>query len=206
MNGSRRRVLGALLAGGASSRFGSPKWRARLGGETLGGRGVHALASALDAVVVLSSDPDARELGRELWPDLEPGQGPLGGVRTALRGAARLGLDAALVLACDLPLAGPRLLAAIVARWRGEEATVPLGPGGPEPLCALYSLGALPAIETFLEEGGRSARGALERLDPVWLPLEEAILATGLDEPFLNVNTADDLLRAEERLRTARCL
>ena len=197
-------VLGAVLAGGASRRFGSPKWRAPLAGVTLGGRAVLTLSAALERVVVVSSDPLAGELGRELWADPEPGQGPLMGLLAAVSGAARLGLEGAFVLACDLPLVTPALVSRVLSRRCGRDAVVPLGSAGPEPLCAFYSVAVRPALESALGSGERSPRRLLQEGAFGWLALDDALAVGGGEDLFLNVNTREDLARAERVLRGER--
>ncbi len=92
------RVLGAVLAGGLSSRFGSDKALALVSNRRLIDGVIAALQPQVAAVVIC---------GRE-WPDglgLEDrpaaGMGPLGGLCAALLEAQRRGLDAVLCAPCD---------------------------------------------------------------------------------------------------------
>ena len=102
------RLLGAILVGGKSRRFGSDKVEALVDGVTLLDRVARALRPQVDALVVA---------GRE-WPGLasvadwpEPGQGPLGGLAGALDHAERQGFDHVLSCGCDIPDLPPDLLA-----------------------------------------------------------------------------------------------
>ncbi|PEQ13124.1 molybdenum cofactor guanylyltransferase [Novosphingobium sp. PC22D] len=103
-------ILGAVLAGGRSLRFGSDKALAEIDGQTLIARAVDALSGWCEHVVVV---------GRELapaptlpdWP--RPGLGPLAGLASALHLANDE--DYASVLTCgvdapDLPDDLPGLL------------------------------------------------------------------------------------------------
>ena len=81
------RLTGALLVGGASERFGSPKALATFQGETLAERGRRLLAEACDEVLVVGKEAD-----RLPFPVLDDGaasHAPIHGVIAALR-AARL--------------------------------------------------------------------------------------------------------------------
>src|SRR3546814_5020197 len=71
-------TLGAVLAGGRSSRFGSDKALAMLGGRTLLDHAQAALRPHCDALIVVG-----RGEGLADWP--QPDMGPLGGVAGALR-------------------------------------------------------------------------------------------------------------------------
>ncbi|MGH6694275.1 molybdenum cofactor guanylyltransferase [Sphingopyxis sp.] len=87
------RTLGAVLAGGRSSRFGSDKALAMLGGRTLLDHASAALRPHCDAVVVVGRDEIAD------WP--RPGMGPLGGIAGAFIHAADQGFDQVLTAPVD---------------------------------------------------------------------------------------------------------
>lgn len=96
------RLLGAVLAGGQSRRFGSDKAMALLDGKPLIAHVSDALAAQTDAVIVVGRD----------WAvvDRPPGGlGPLAGINAALCYAYLSGYDAVLTCACDLPLLPPNL-------------------------------------------------------------------------------------------------
>lgn len=172
-------VLGAVLAGGRSSRFGSDKALALHQGKPLIDHAIEALACQCDAVVVVgrvhpgvTSVPD--------WP--APDQGPLGGLAGALDHAERNGFE--LVLTCGVDSVGvtPDLLAL-------------LGPApayaASQPVLGLWPAAAAGALKELLLGCGRHsmlAFAAAIGARPVKLPLEPA-----------NVNTPEDLARLEQR-------
>lgn len=196
---TRPRLLGAVLAGGRSRRYGSPKWRAPVGGVAMGRRAVTALEPHAAEVVALIDDPGAQEmLGVPCFPDLRPGSGPLGGLHTALSLARDRSLDGVALLGCDLPLVGEKAVGALVAHWTAEaRAVVPRGPDGLQPVCALYAASALPVVERALDGGVRALHEVMEDLDPVRVPQERLATAEGRERVLLNVNTRDDRMRAE---------
>jgi molybdenum cofactor guanylyltransferase len=198
--GRRERVLGIVVAGGASARFGSPKWSAELAGRSLGARAVAALEPNTASVGVVGNDPSLRALGAEVRADLEPGNGPLGALHTALAWAEELSLDAAFLLACDLPLVGAEVVHALLDAWRGEDVVAPFGPRGAEPLCALYAVRLLPSVVAALSERELALHRLVGRASVSRVPMETARRASGLANPFLNVNTREDLARAEAEL------
>jgi molybdenum cofactor guanylyltransferase len=114
------KLLGAIIAGGGSRRFGGDKAAAMLNGKALIDHVRDALPSQADAVVVC---------GRE-WPGMvsvadRPAidMGPLGGLCAALHYAADNGFDAVLSAGCDvLPVPDLRALvgpgaAAVKNHW-----------------------------------------------------------------------------------------
>lgn len=103
------RLLGAVLAGGRSSRFGSDKAAALLGGRTLADHAAATLARHADAVVTIGGDGGLPDLPR-------PGLGPLGGIAAALDHAATHGYPCVLTIGCDMPEVPDALIAALLRR------------------------------------------------------------------------------------------
>src|SRR5262245_30199836 len=129
-------LAGVVVAGGASSRFGSDKALAILDGLTLVERAWRALGAVCVDVVVASA---GRVLLRSALHVADgPGQGPAAAV---LGAAAQRPGHALLVLACDLPRVPVALLERIVAT--SGDWVAPRHAGGVEPLCALYRERAL---------------------------------------------------------------
>lgn len=196
-----RALLGAVLAGGASRRYGRPKWRVPVAEVPMARWAVEALEPLVRTVGVIGPDPSlAAVLGVEARPDRVSGAGPVAGLHAALRWAEEDGLAGVLLLACDLPLVGAEALAVLVQAWDGEEAVVPWSDEGPEPVCALYSTAALPAVEAALEGGGGALHALVESLAVRRIPAGELVRAQGRAAVLLNVNTPADRIRAEARL------
>ena len=99
------RVLGAVLAGGASSRFGSDKAMAVVAGATLLEHARRALAPFVDTVVIVGRG-DVDDVPRS-------GLGPLGGICGALDHAMRHGFETVMTIGCDMPAVPAGLLAAL---------------------------------------------------------------------------------------------
>ena len=79
-------------------------------------------------------------------PDRYPGEGPLGGILTALHHTSA---DWNLIVACDMPEVSAAFLAELLARAMRSRADVllPCGPDGlPQPLCAVYHRRALACL------------------------------------------------------------
>lgn len=118
-------------------------------------------------------------------PDLYPGEGPLGGILTALQHS---NADWNLIVACDMPYANRAFLARLLAAAaeRDADAMLPRGPSGQlEPLCAVYHRRARPAIQASFDAGTRKVTAALEGLSVASLEVAEVAL-------FQNLNTPED--------------
>ena len=104
-------ILGVVLAGGQSTRFGSDKALAELDGQSLLERAIAALGQHCDEVIVAGRTSAPVETIAD-WP--APGAGPLGGIAAALRHASDKGFDA--VLSCGVDSVGlPENLAEILS-------------------------------------------------------------------------------------------
>ncbi len=91
-------ILGAVLAGGLSTRFGSDKALAELGGRTLLARAVDALSGLCEHVVVVGRETAPAPTLPD-WP--RPGMGPLAGIAAALHLARDEGYAAVLTCGVD---------------------------------------------------------------------------------------------------------
>lgn len=95
----RRLVMGALIAGGKSTRFGSDKALAQVHGRTLIDQVAETLsAQCAEMVVVGREHPGLRSISDQPAPDL----GPLGGIAAALLEAQARGYSAVLTVPCDV--------------------------------------------------------------------------------------------------------
>jgi molybdopterin-guanine dinucleotide biosynthesis protein A len=147
------RLLGAIIAGGQSRRFGSDKALALVDGERMVDRVAAALQHQCDALVLCGRE----ETGFVGLPDLpRRGLGPLAGLNAALHHALAEGFDAVLSTGCDVPN-----LPADLARQLGEA-----GPAyaDVQPVVALYPASLAPQCAAFLLHGGRSLYGFAERV------------------------------------------
>jgi molybdopterin-guanine dinucleotide biosynthesis protein A len=199
----RRSCTGAILAGGLSTRFGGlPKGLSRVGGVRILDRVATALAEACDEILLVANDGAAGTwlAGATVVRDVRGGAGALGGLHTALTHAH----GDVMTLPWDAPFVPGALLRAL--REAGEladaDAVVPassVSPWGFEPLCAWYAPSCLPTIERRLDSEDYRAGAWLRDVRAVTVDVsawgDPAVV-------FYNVNTAEDLVRAQQLLVT----
>lgn len=194
--GRLRDVAGAVLVGGASARMGRDKAALEVGGVASATRVARTLAALVEDVVLVGGDPPADAPGRRA-PD-PPGP------RCALRGLVGA-LDACaagrvLVVATDLPFVSPDLLLALVA-WPEADAVVPRPADGVQPLCALYRrAAALDAARRALADGRLALHALLDDLETRYLDGADLAAVDPDGRALLNLNTPEDLARAERGL------
>lgn len=192
----RPSITGAILAGGLSRRLGQDKATLKLRGKPLAWWVAQALAPLVSHLWLITNQPlKHASLGLPLLIDLEPYQGPAGGLVTALFYARTPWVLAAAV---DNPFLSPPLLEALVRRaWEGNPAAVVCrSPGGLEPFPGLYAVRLLSRLTAFLKMDRRPTR-FLEVCRPQVLPEEEVNCLDPQGRTFFNLNTPEDLARAE---------
>lgn len=183
---SRPLVVGAVLCGGASSRMGRDKALLLVDGVAMAARVAAALrAGGCDEVIAIGGDAAGlTALGLTVVPDEFPGEGPLGGVITAL--TARPEAAMVVAVACDLPALQPSSTAALIAALPGHEVAVAGGESGrPQPVCAAWRPHAAAALRPAFLAGERRMMNAIRLLSQVVVPVPAQDLA--------NVNTPGDL-------------
>ncbi len=156
-------IVGAVLCGGRSSRFGSDKALADAGDTTVGRRVVAALRGAgIDPVVAVGGTAGPA-IGVPTVPDLRPGQGPLGGLATALLWAKT---GSVVVVACDLVLLQPDDVAELVAHEPSSpgRAVVATVGGEPQVTLARWPAAAGRRILALVDDGHRAFHRALDHL------------------------------------------
>jgi molybdopterin-guanine dinucleotide biosynthesis protein A len=197
-------VLGCIVAGGLSTRYGSPKALATVGGRRVVDRAADALREALGeeaAIVAIVNEPGiAAAIGLPHRADVVRGIGPLAGVHAGLLWAEERGAAGILAVGCDMPFLEPALLHEIASRAGEGDIIIPCSEGrrGVEPLCAYYAVACVPAIEAAVQHGDARMVGFHDAVRVARIPLE-AVRSFG--EPgrmFLNVNTAADRAAAED--------
>jgi molybdenum cofactor guanylyltransferase len=153
------------------------------------GRSLASLVERAAGSAVLVGNPQLAPLvGYPAIPDMYPGEGPLGGILTAL---AHTGSDWNLVVACDMPGLSAEFLAGLLdaAGRSGADALVPAGLGGRlEPLCAVYHRRLQAPLGRAFARGVRKIMAALEEESGIALcrwPVAES-------GEFQNVNTPED--------------
>jgi molybdopterin-guanine dinucleotide biosynthesis protein A len=199
------KVAGAIIAGGPAKRLGGvAKPFLQVGGRAIAERQLDLLrTAALARVFVVANDPAPwTALGVDVTPDRVGGSGPLGGVHAALTAADDC--DAVVCLAGDLPFVEPALLAALRDRAPGSDAVAPRSARGIEPLCARYARSLLPVIDARVRAGELAIHELLEQHGVDWIADAELAALDPDGRSFFNVNTPEDLARADAMAAASR--
>jgi len=143
------------------------------------------VADAAGSAVLVGDPALYQKLPYSVVADRYPGQGPLGGILTAL---GTTSADWNLVVACDMPGLSTGFLTYLLdeAEQADADAMLPVGPSArPEPLCAVYHRRALGGLEAAFGAGQRKITAALAGIHAQRLPVGEVAV-------FQNVNTPEE--------------
>ena len=187
-------AVGVVLCGGASQRMGTDKATLELAGVAMARRTADALREfGVGTVMTVGGDaPALAGFGDRHVDDQHPGQGPLGGVATAV-GAARG--STLVVVACDLPDLDPELLSALWAAGAALDdgrVAVPVAEGREQWAVAMVPGAVAALVVDRFAAGARSLRegyGEVVRVD------------LGDSRSLLDLDTPEDVVRWRSRSR-----
>lgn len=197
-----------ILAGGKGMRMGREKALLELSGKPLL---LHVVEKALELrperiIVTIERGNTNRYCsilppGVGLSEDLIEGKGPLAGMVSGMRGIES---EYTLLLPCDTPFIRQDVLRFLYQKAEGVDAVIPRWPNGYiEPLQAFYRTStALRAAEEALNRGERSFREMIRSLNKVvYVNVDELKRFDPDLVTFFNINSGEELLRAEKFLR-----
>jgi molybdopterin-guanine dinucleotide biosynthesis protein A len=188
-------VTAFVLAGGKSTRMGSDKAFLRLGEETLLSRALRVAGAVAEEVRIVGDAKKFAGFG-QVVEDVYRDRGPLGGIHAALSSSTT---DWNLMLAVDLPFAGPEFLTYLILWARESDATVtvPRAGGGLQPLCAIYRRKFAEVAEQSLRAGKNKIDLLFAKVDTRVLEEDELVRAGFSVAMFRNVNTPEELEKAK---------
>ena len=181
-------ILGVILAGGQSRRFGHDKAMAQLDGRRLIER---VAARAMPQTAALAISGRDYGLGLTVIPDAMASEGPLTGILSALQWARIAGYAAVATFSCDAPFF-PRDLVARLA----EELPPTSGcsfvraQGARHPVFALWRVSALSRLQDVYDTGTRSLMAAQDRIGAAAVNFAAGPGPGG--DMFFNINRQDD--------------
>jgi len=191
-------VVGLVIAGGRSVRFGGEKAIATLRDRPLLLWAAQRLQGSCELVAV-NARPNtgaatlAHQQGFTVLHDTpEDATGPLAGVKVGLQWAKARGARTLAVSPCDAPLLPPDLFPRLLSA-ASDGAAMAETPAGLEPLCAVWPVSALEAVCAALAHGAHP---------PTWRLLESLGAKHERFEDaaaFMNVNTPADLAAVSAR-------
>jgi molybdenum cofactor guanylyltransferase len=197
---------GIVLAGGKSTRMGTPKALLPFGPETMLQRVVRVLGATVSPIVAVAArDQELPPLPAEVIVarDEREARGPLEGLRAGLK-ALPTSVDAAYVTSCDVPLLVPAFVEHMLELLGEHDIAVMEIDGFAHPLSAVYRRRVLPQVESLLARDLLRPAFLFEavrtrRVSPAEMREADPDLRT-----LRNLNTREDYEQALSDLRGGR--
>lgn len=180
-----------ILSGGNSSRMGEDKGLKPVAGKPAVCYLLETLRSIALPPVIIAHQEQYAQLGVPVIGDVIRGMGPMGGIYTALLDAG----EEVLILAADAPFITTSVIRELLEKREEGKISVIRYNGRLQPLCGVYPLSCLAAVETRIRESRLKMMRLLEEY-PVHI-----IDLAGVDHIFHNMNTPADFLAAESYLQ-----
>jgi len=200
------RPLGVILAGGLSRRMGGgDKGLLPLAGKPLLQHAIDRLRPQVAGLVLNANGDPARfaDFGLPVVADtIEGFAGPLAGVLAGMDYAADHGFDRIVTAAADTPFFPADLVARLAAATDAKTPLAMAATTDPErgvsrhPTFALWPVGLRDDLRAALTGGVRKVIAWTDRHGCANVTFEG-----GAIDPFFNVNTPDDMARAEQLLQ-----
>jgi len=201
-------ALGYILAGGGSTRFGRDKALVEIDGKPLVSRMRELLASVTSGVTLVAAPGKHGNLGLRTLTDRWPGEGPLGGIVTALMNTAetREAAEWNLIVGCDMPFLTREWLNYLTERSLASraEVVVPRSASGLEPLCACWRTSGAETLRRAFESGVRKVTEAMKQLQMEIVDESEWKRFDSAGRLFWNMNTAADYDEVKKVLEAER--
>lgn len=189
-------IAGYVLAGGASRRFGKDKALVDLGGKSMLARMIAVMRGNVKKTRIVASPEKYAEFREEVVEDRWPGEGPLGGILTALLHTQenQPGCEWNLIVSCDMPFLTEDWLKFLTARAAKSTAQVVLAHSdhGPEPLCAVWRTDGHATIRAEFDARVRKVAAAIGKLKSEVLDERDWKRFDSAGRLFWNMNTAAD--------------
>jgi molybdenum cofactor guanylyltransferase len=200
-----------ILAGGHSKRMGgADKALYSVAGKSLLARVIQRISPQVKRFVLSANGDPSRfaTFGIPVVADTVDGIGPLAGLHAGMRWSEKNVPDARFVVsvAADMPFIPADLVERLAEGCGRDENTVALAasPAGTHPICGLWPVALADGLERLLRSGGTTAILAFaDRFMRLNVPFDDLVLPNGESvDPFFNVNTPEDVARAEQIVAT----
>lgn len=178
-----------VLSGGTSSRFGSDKSKALIGGQSLIQRILTSIPAEFE-VIIVGPEPDIQTATYLCIQENPLGGGPLAGFKAGLAACTS---EIVGLIATDMPFAIARVINLLNAMTSHDEAVIYVDAEGfKQPLAAVYRVEAVEkALLKIGDVHGQSMRNLVSQLQ-----VREIAMSSQVAQALVDIDTQADLERA----------
>ena len=200
---SKFSCTGVILSGGLATRYdGTEKALLRVGGVRLLDRIYDIYTELFEEIILVTNTPQKYlEWDLLIVPDLFTIRSSLTGIHAGLFFMTN---PFAFISACDTPFLKKEVIETVIGKIESDiDIVIPETSAGLEPLCAAYSRRCLEPAQQHLEQEKLKVIKAF-RKSRIKTISEKVLRKQDPDLlSFFNINTSDDLKRAEEMVKKA---
>ena len=199
-------ILATILAGGKSRRFGTDKSLAKLGNKSLIDHTVSKIEKNFSEILIVSNKQiiDQKKNNINIIEDCLPGQlGPLVGVLSAMKWIKKNSKNYSWVATfpCDTPFFDNKIFYHLQEKSIKKDNKLYFFKTG-EKRHNIFGLWSLELINILEEDIKKNFRKVETWANKIGLELIE--IDAKQDDTFLNINTKDDLEKAENKLKVIK--
>ena len=195
-------ILGTVLAGGKSQRFGEDKSQVRLEGTLLIDYILSEIKDEFKEILIVSNNKIHFKNSEKISmiADFEKGQGPLGGVLSAMKWVKQKNKDYKWIstFPADTPFFKREILQKFFKEIKIEESRLFFikSNNTRHNIFGLWSIDLLGELEEDLKKGDRKVELWANKVGVKVIDMKFIN-----EDPFFNINTKEDLEKAKERLK-----
>jgi len=180
-------VTGIILAGGKSSRMGTDKGLVDLNGNPMITYSINVLKNVVSKVIIIANQPGYKQFNLDVYPDLIPNKGPVGGIYTALSCSKT---EQNIIVSCDTPFITKKLLNNLLLESKHYEVTIVKFKNKIHPLIGVYNQ----SVKSIFEENIHKNKLKLGLVNQQNKLKVVSYNDCDFDEKtFFNINTQTDL-------------
>ena len=184
-------ISGIILSGGKSARMGENKAFIEIDGVPIIHRIYSLFKELFQEIIIVTNQKELfSNINSEIYTDLLPNKGALGGLYTGLFFS---NFSYSFCVACDMPFINKSLVKYLIKNIEDYNVIVPLTKDGLQPLHAIYSKNCLDAIKKTIENGKYKIIDFYSLVNVKILKEEDFGFLDPLRESFINVNTPEEL-------------
>ena len=195
-------ILGTVLAGGKSQRFGEDKSQVKLNGKLLIDYILSEIVDEFEEILVVSNQQIKFKKSKKisLTEDFKKNQGPLGGVLTAMKWIKEKNKDYKWIstFPVDTPFFKKEILKHFLSEIKLEESKLFFIKSNNlrHNIFGIWSIDLMQKLEEDLNEGNRKVEFWANSVGVKIIEIEFEN-----EDPFYNINTKEDFEKAKEKLK-----
>ena len=190
-------LTGIILSGGKNIRMGKNKAFIEIEGTPIIQRIQTLFERLFDEIIIVTHQKELfSNLNANIYPDLIPNQGVLGGLYTGLFFSS---FTFSFCVACDMPFLKDSVIKYLIKNIENSDVVVPKTKDGLHPLHAIYSKNCLEPIKKIIDLKKYRIVDFYPMVKVKIIDEHEFFSLDPMRESFINVNTPEELVLIKKK-------